>query len=56
MEEIIFTETTTIGIRRNELDRTILRRSEEGDSDSCRKSSGEDLYASEWNETVLSGI
>ena len=29
MEEIIFTETTTIGIRRNELDRTILRRSEE---------------------------
>ena len=29
MEEIIFTESTTIGIRRNELDRTILRRSEE---------------------------
>ena len=29
MEEIIFTETTTIGIRRSELERTILRRREE---------------------------
>ena len=43
LENIIFRETTTIGIRRQKMDRTVLRRSKKDGTDTLRGGGSEDL-------------
>ena len=55
LQNIIFEETTTIGIRYSRMERTILPRETENSSDSMGRSSGKGMHF-EWKRAALSGI